>query len=135
MPRFVDKPLDLELDEATSPGVHLSCCVEGLPQPEVKWLHNGKALTPTLIYLDREVSPSIIGDRGGECVAVHNGPQHQLEIRNARKEKHQGTYTAVATNLYGDAHSSAEVKFKAQAKTEDERAGPGSARRASLPKG
>lgn len=68
--------------------------VAGKPDPEIRWLFNGRA-----ILQDDSIRGRIFDD--GVCA---------LEIAHVTPEA-CGTYTAVAHNIYGDAHTNAEVSL------------------------
>ncbi|KAE9553836.1 hypothetical protein FO519_002966 [Halicephalobus sp. NKZ332] len=92
MPRFISKLEDrVVLREGET--VILTIEVDGNPEPKIKWLLNGKALKC-----------------GPEVETRRDGNHCELEIKSFNK-KWAGTVTVVATNLYGDIHSSAEVGF------------------------
>ncbi|VDK50737.1 unnamed protein product [Anisakis simplex] len=93
MPKFVKKLQSVKVkNEGDS--IALTCQVHGMPQPDVQWLFNGRA-----IHEDSSARSRAFDD--GVCA---------LEIANLTPER-CGTYTAVAHNIYGDAHSNAEVSL------------------------
>uniref|UniRef100_A0A914CI05 Ig-like domain-containing protein n=1 Tax=Acrobeloides nanus TaxID=290746 RepID=A0A914CI05_9BILA len=92
MPRFTQKLQNIQVEAENQP-ITLKCIVEGTPQPEVRWLLNGKA-----IHLGQEISARTVEK------------EYFLEISKF-SSKFCGTYTAVATNMYGEYHSSATVAF------------------------
>lgn len=90
MPRFTQKLTNIQV-KTEGETVFLECVVEGHPEPEVKWLLNGKAIHQ---------------DTGAEMSKT--GTNRNLRIANFTKAW-AGTYTAVASNLYGDSHCSADI--------------------------
>uniref|UniRef100_A0A915ESR8 Ig-like domain-containing protein n=1 Tax=Ditylenchus dipsaci TaxID=166011 RepID=A0A915ESR8_9BILA len=93
MPSFIQKLQDIHNAEEGS-AVTMKVQVTGSPMPEIQWLHNGKA----------------ISSKDGVQMS-NNGAEFQLIISKLSTE-HAGTYTAVAKNLYGDAHTSALIYLK-----------------------
>ncbi|VDK88198.1 unnamed protein product, partial [Onchocerca ochengi] len=67
--------------------------VTGEPEPEIRWLLNGKAITQD----DDRIRIRTFDD--GVCI---------LEVSSLTSE-YCGTYTAIAHNIYGDAHANAEI--------------------------
>ncbi|TKR69840.1 hypothetical protein L596_021941 [Steinernema carpocapsae] len=102
MPKFSHKleNITVRVEKET---IVLRCQVEGKPQPEVRWLFNGKAIHAT-----------------PEVETKKDNSVYSLEIKDF-SNKWCGTYTAVASNVYGDAHCSADVSFvdKETAKIEE----------------
>lgn len=94
MPNFETKLEDTQV-ENEGDSVSLMCQVNGNPPPEVQWLHNGKAI----ISNDQFVMSSKEGE-------------YRMNIKSFQSALHTGTYTAVAKNIYGDVHSSANLAFK-----------------------
>ncbi|PIO73038.1 immunoglobulin I-set domain protein [Teladorsagia circumcincta] len=85
--------LELEVDSIAP--VTVECCrVRGDPAPVLCWLHNGRAIQNGPSYRRQS-----LGD--GEA---------RLDIPSVSNPL-CGTYTAVASNPFGDAHSSAELKL------------------------
>ena len=92
MPKFLSKLEDkVVLKEGEV--VHMAVDVDGNPEPKIKWLLNGKAI-----------------QCGSEGRVTRDGNRCELEIKSFNKNW-AGTITVVATNLYGDVHSSAEIGF------------------------
>ena len=93
MPKFVRKLDDVDVKNSGD-SVTLTCQAKGEPQPEVCWLHNGRAIhnnenISTRVFDDNVTTLEILKCTAADC----------------------GTYTAVATNQFGDAHTSATVKL------------------------
>uniref|UniRef100_A0A914ZQD0 Titin n=1 Tax=Parascaris univalens TaxID=6257 RepID=A0A914ZQD0_PARUN len=93
MPKFVRKLENVKVKNVGD-SVTLTCQVHGDPRPDVQWLFNGRA-----IHQDKSNRARAFDDN--VCA---------LEIFEVTPET-AGTYTAVAHNIYGDAHSSAEVSL------------------------
>lgn len=94
MPRFFQKLANMQILREGEK-VELQCKVEGNPEPAVKWLLNGKAI-----------------HAGSGAESVKTDGTHSLVIANFTRDL-SGTYTCVATNIYGDTHSSADVLLPA----------------------
>ncbi|KAK0408269.1 hypothetical protein QR680_003864 [Steinernema hermaphroditum] len=92
MPRFSQKLENISV-RVESETIVLRCEAEGTPQPEVRWLFNGKAI-----------------HAGPEIETKKEDNVYSLEIKEF-SNKWCGTYTAIASNIYGDAHCSADVSF------------------------
>uniref|UniRef100_A0AC35GU71 Ig-like domain-containing protein n=1 Tax=Panagrolaimus sp. PS1159 TaxID=55785 RepID=A0AC35GU71_9BILA len=90
MPKFTQKLKNMQISREGE-SVELECKVEGNPEPVVKWLLNGKAI-----------------HAGSGAETVKNGNNHLLKIANFTRDL-SGTYTVIATNIYGDTHSSADI--------------------------
>ncbi|PIO76038.1 immunoglobulin I-set domain protein [Teladorsagia circumcincta] len=88
--------LELEVDSVAPPGdpACFSCRVRGDPAPVLCWLHNGRAIHNGPSYRRQSLG------EGEACLDIPS-VSHQL----------CGTYTAVASNPFGDAHSSAVLKL------------------------
>lgn len=93
MPKFVQKLQDVTVKKEDET-VTLTCQVHGVPRPDVQWLFNGRA-----IHNDSNIRIRAFDDN--VCI---------LQVLCVNKDS-CGTYTAVAHNIYGDAHSSANVSF------------------------
>lgn len=106
-PIFLEKLVNVEMNEENIP-LSLKCRVSGRPRPAVQWLHSDKAI-PFNVSLDFCTSVNEISD---------NETEFSLYIRNFLVERHKGIYTAIASNLYGDAHSSSQVTLKKLKQTE-----------------
>ncbi|VDK27112.1 unnamed protein product [Gongylonema pulchrum] len=100
MPKFVEKLQDVTV-ENEGDTLTLKCKVVSEPEAEVVWLLNGKAIR----HDDDNARSRVFDD--GICV---------LEILRVTAET-CGTYTAVAHNILGDAHTSAEVSLGATVPT------------------
>ncbi|KHN81711.1 Titin [Toxocara canis] len=96
MPKFLKKLQNVKVKNAGD-SVTLTCQVHGDPRPDVQWLFNGRA-----IHEDKNARARAFDDN--VCA---------LEIFEVTAET-CGTYTAVAHNIYGDAHSNAEVSLVRQ---------------------
>ncbi|KAK6753136.1 hypothetical protein RB195_012624 [Necator americanus] len=94
MPVFVRKLEDITI-EKIGQSASLSCRVCGDPPPVLCWLLNGRA---------------IHNDSRYNCHQGTNGTA-SLQIV-AVTDQHCGTYTVVASNQFGDAHSSAVLKLE-----------------------
>uniref|UniRef100_A0A915PUX1 Uncharacterized protein n=1 Tax=Setaria digitata TaxID=48799 RepID=A0A915PUX1_9BILA len=94
MPKFVEKMNDMR---ASNEGdtLLLKCKVIGKPEPEIRWLLNGE--------------PVIQSD--GIHIRTFDDGVCTLEITHVTSE-FCGTYTAIAHNNYGDAHTNAVVSFE-----------------------
>uniref|UniRef100_A0A7E4UYK2 Muscle M-line assembly protein unc-89 n=1 Tax=Panagrellus redivivus TaxID=6233 RepID=A0A7E4UYK2_PANRE len=92
MPKFTQK-LDNTVIERSGP-VNLEVVVEGTPEPEMRWLLNGKALKKDMDFTKSK-----------------NNGRYTLAIAKFDKSW-SGTWTAIATNIYGDSHCSAEITLK-----------------------
>ncbi|CAD5231988.1 unnamed protein product [Bursaphelenchus xylophilus] len=69
-----------------------TCKVKGALNPTVQWLFNGSAVVESMLIS-----------------ASSNDETHSLTIKNVTVAN-AGVYTAIAKNIYGDIHSSAELK-------------------------
>ncbi|VDN06567.1 unnamed protein product [Thelazia callipaeda] len=78
----------------------LKCKVIGQPEPEIQWLLNGK----------------VIKTNAQKRIRTFDDGVSLLEILNITSES-CGTYTALARNVYGDAHTSAEISLDGQVTT------------------
>ncbi|GMR58628.1 hypothetical protein PMAYCL1PPCAC_28823, partial [Pristionchus mayeri] len=99
MPQFIKKMQTVVVDKAGN-SASLSVQVIGDPRPEIVWLHNGRA----------------IKEDAERRMRVFDDGVASLEIVNCG-EALCGTYTAVASNVFGDAHSSAEVRLEEKSST------------------
>ncbi|EYC10055.1 hypothetical protein Y032_0057g2742 [Ancylostoma ceylanicum] len=93
MPIFIRKLEDVTVEQPGQPA-SLNCRVYGDPAPVLCWLLNGRAIHNDSSYRCREAGG---GDASLDIVAV--------------TEQLCGTYTVVASNAFGDAHSSAIVSL------------------------
>ncbi|VDM77539.1 unnamed protein product [Strongylus vulgaris] len=93
MPTFIRKLEDVIVEKIGQPA-SLNCQVHGDPPPVLCWLQNGRAIRSDPSY----------------CCRMTNDGIASLDI-TAVTEQYCGTYTAVASNAFGDAHSSAIVKL------------------------
>lgn len=101
MPTFIEKLEDIEVDEENIPFL-LKCRVKGWPSPAVQWLHSGKKI-PFGISINFDTSINKISQTETEYI---------LNIKKFCANQHTGRYTVVASNLYGEIHSSSQVTLK-----------------------
>ncbi|KAK6109169.1 Immunoglobulin I-set domain family protein [Brugia pahangi] len=94
IPKFIEKMQNIKMKNEGE-ALTLKCKVNGEPEPEIRWLLNGKAITQ-----DDRIRIRTFGD--GVCI---------LEIIQLTADL-CGTYTAIAHNIYGDAHANAEVSLE-----------------------
>ncbi|VDM08832.1 unnamed protein product, partial [Wuchereria bancrofti] len=94
IPKFIEKMQNIKMKNEGE-ALTLKCKVNGEPEPEIRWLLNGKAITQ-----DDRIRIRTFGD--GVCI---------LEIIHLTADL-CGTYTAIAHNIYGDAHANAEVSLE-----------------------
>ncbi|KAJ1372373.1 hypothetical protein KIN20_034513 [Parelaphostrongylus tenuis] len=99
MPVFLEKIKDVTICELGL-SVSFNCTVHGDPSPMLCWLHNGSAVHNNPCIRSR---------------AYEDGSAN-LDIDVTTNEL-CGTYTAVATNPFGWAHSSALLKLELSEKT------------------
>ncbi|CAI2354591.1 unnamed protein product [Caenorhabditis sp. 36 PRJEB53466] len=100
MPTFVKKLQDVVLRQAGETAT-FTCQSYANPAAQVVWLHNGKALQQQSNYKSR----------------LFDDNTATLVIENVTDEV-CGTYTAVATNQFGDVHTSAQLTITgSEAKT------------------
>ncbi|UMM35968.1 hypothetical protein L5515_008342 [Caenorhabditis briggsae] len=92
MPTFVKKLQDVVLKSAGETAT-FTCQSYANPAAQVVWLHNGKALQQT---------------NGNYKTRLFDDNTATLVIENVTDEL-CGTYTAVATNQFGDVHTSAQL--------------------------
>ncbi|VDO34212.1 unnamed protein product [Onchocerca flexuosa] len=92
IPKFIEKMQNVKMKNEGDM-LTLKCKVSGEPEPEIRWLLNGKAITQD----DDRIRIRTFDD--GVCI---------VEVSSVTSE-YCGTYTAVAHNIYGDAHANAEV--------------------------
>ncbi|WKY09394.1 hypothetical protein Q1695_002059 [Nippostrongylus brasiliensis] len=95
MPVFMKKLEDVTV-EKLGDSASFNCLLRGHPQPKLCWLHNGRA-----IHNEDPSYQSHAGSAGDASLNIPSVSDHLL-----------GTYTAVATNPFGDAHSSADLKLQ-----------------------
>nr|CDJ96599.1 Immunoglobulin I-set and Fibronectin domain containing protein [Haemonchus contortus] len=93
MPVFTKKLRDIVVKQSGDSAC-FSCQVQGDPAPVLCWLHNGRAIHSDSSYRRRSL------DDGEACLDIPSVSQRLC-----------GTYTAVATNPFGDAHSSAVLRI------------------------
>uniref|UniRef100_A0A0N5ALN6 Myosin light chain kinase, smooth muscle n=1 Tax=Syphacia muris TaxID=451379 RepID=A0A0N5ALN6_9BILA len=99
MPKFLQKLQDISVKKEDDT-VTLTCQVHGTPRPEVQWLFNGRAI------------------HNNSNIRIRAFDDNVCTLQIARTSRDScGTYTAVAHNIYGDAHSSANVVFLEQSTT------------------
>ncbi|EJD74527.1 CAMK/MLCK protein kinase [Loa loa] len=95
MPEFIEKMQNVRVKNEGD-ALTLKCKVTGKPKPEIRWLLNGKAIAE-----DDKIRIRTFDD--GICV---------MEITRLKAEL-CGTYTAIAHNIYGNAHANAEISLDA----------------------
>ncbi|CAD5224126.1 unnamed protein product [Bursaphelenchus okinawaensis] len=89
MPEFTTKIRDLTVKEGED--ASFTCTVKGALNPSIQWLFNGSALVNST-----------------QTIIQSNDNTHMLAIRNVLTAN-AGVYTAIAKNIYGDIHCSAEL--------------------------
>lgn len=90
-PEITEAPKNVEAVDGKD--INITCRVYGAPKPEVKWIHNGKALT------------------GGRYAVLDNGDLH---ISNVQFED-SGDYICHAENKFGTTNAS--CSFTVRGKT------------------
>ncbi|CAB3396936.1 unnamed protein product [Caenorhabditis bovis] len=93
MPTFVKKIQDVVLKKSGETAT-FTCQSRADPTPQIVWLHNGKA----------------VNDSNRYKIRIFDDNTSTLVIDNVSDEL-CGTYTAVATNQFGDIHTSAELSI------------------------